>query len=74
MSGDLGLGFLLNLVFWALMVTAAVFIGAWVAAELFPGTARKFNGGIRGRLGRKQASNPPGSMEHVDEEGYRKAS
>ncbi|PWB66092.1 MAG: hypothetical protein C3F14_04695 [Deltaproteobacteria bacterium] len=75
MNGELGLGFLLNLVFWVGMVSALVIAGAWAAAEWFPGTAHKVRNRVRGRLGRNRSSSPPEASERqVAGEPYKKAS
>lgn len=74
MDGELGLGFLLNLVFWIGMVSASVIVVAWAAAELFPGAVHKVRNHVRGRQGRKRSSNPPEAVKRAAEERYRKAS
>lgn len=74
MNGELGLGLLVNLVFWFGMVSALVTAGAWAAAKWFPGTAHKVRNQMRRRLGRRRSSSPPEAAKQVAEETYKKAS
>jgi hypothetical protein len=74
MSGELGLGLLLNLVLWVAMVSALVVVCAWAAAEWFPGTVHKVRTHVRGRLDRRRSSSPPEAGKQVVEEPYKKAS
>jgi hypothetical protein len=74
MSGELGVGLLLNLVVWIGMVSALVFVCAWAAAEWFPGTVRKVRHRMRGRLDRGRSSPPPEAAKQASEEPYKRAS
>jgi hypothetical protein len=74
MNGELGLGLLLNLAFWSVMVCALAIAGAWAAAACFPGTAHKVRNSMRRRLGRKRPSSPPEAERQFAGETYKKAS
>ncbi|HZW37382.1 MAG: hypothetical protein ACM319_07000 [Deltaproteobacteria bacterium] len=74
MNGELGLGFLLNLVFWIVMVSAMVVAGAWAATKWFPGTVRKVRNHVRGRLDRGRSSSPTEAVRQAAGEPYKKAS
>lgn len=39
--GDIGIGLLLNLVFWVVSVSALVFLGVWAAVSLIDGLAQR---------------------------------
>jgi hypothetical protein len=73
MSGEIGLGLFLNVLFWAAMVAALVFACAWTAAYWFPGTARKLRKSGRPKGGR-DASPHPSPAEEPPGERLRKAS
>jgi hypothetical protein len=74
MSGELGLGLLLNLVFWIGMVSALVIVCAWAAAAWFPGTVRKVRHRVRGRMARRRSPTSPEAAKHAAEEPYKRAS
>lgn len=74
MTGDIGLGFLVNLFFWAVVVSAIVFVGAWAAAELFPGTAIKLRDSVRKRIGSGRVPEAGEASARDEVEEYRKAS
>lgn len=72
----IGIGLLLNLVFWVVAVSALVFVGVWVAAEVFFGTVERMHRvrkTVRTTTGRRDSAHPSPEREETGER-YRKAS
>lgn len=74
---SIGIGLLLNLVFWVVAVSALVFLGVWTAVELFVGTIERLHRvrkSVRTATGRREG--PPRQSQTSEEAGerYRKAS
>ena len=73
MTGEIGLGLLLNLLVWTAVVVAAVGLGVLAVIESFPGRKPKAPKGSGG--GRRGASPDKGPAEaHGTGARYRKAS
>jgi hypothetical protein len=73
MSADIALGLLLNVLFWAVVVAAAVFLANWWGARWFPGRGKRARKGNRPPRGR-EAATPVAAEEEPGPERYRKAS
>lgn len=72
MSADIALGLFLNVLFWAGVVTATVFVANWWATKWFPGRGKRAGKGIRRPRGREVSARA--APAEPEEERYRKAS
>lgn len=73
---NIGIGLLLNLVFWVVAVSALVFLGVWAAAEVFFGTVGRLHRvrkTVRAATGKRDSPRPSPEREETGER-YRKAS
>lgn len=73
---DIGVGLLLNLVFWVVSVSALVFLGVWAAVNLFLGVAERMNRvkkTVRTASGLQDPRHPSPEQEGAGDR-YRKAS
>jgi hypothetical protein len=72
-SGEIGLGLFLNMLFWAAVIIAAVAVTAYAAAYWFPGSVRKIRKGRR--AGSRRAGSPhPREAAEASAERWRKVS
>jgi hypothetical protein len=72
-SGEIGLGLFLNVVFWSAVIVAAVAVTAYAAAYWFPGSVRKSRKG-RSAGGRRAGSPHSSEAAEASAERLRKVS
>lgn len=73
---SVGIGLLVNLVFWVVSVSALVFLGVWAVVELIDGLAQRtqrVGKTVREASGRGDSRRPSTAREEAGEP-YRKAS
>ena len=73
MADSVGLGLLLNILFWTVAVLVAVGLGTLAVVEYFPGRERKARKGVRDDGGGTPAATSRGDADDAGER-HRKAS
>jgi uncharacterized protein HemY len=71
---EIAVGLILNVLFWVVVVTVAVYLLTWLGAKLFPVSTQRWHRvreGIRHPRG-KEASSQASLTEETEEERHRK--
>jgi len=72
---EIGWGLFLNVLFWVVMVSVAVYLLTWLGAKFFPVSTQRWRR-VREGIGRprgKEASSQASPTEETEKERHRKA-